>query len=181
MAWQNVSPPSHRPRSTQYYWSRQQAQQPKYAGGEASPFRRATFHYPSVASSTMGVFDKSRVLMQRLEPKHRTLHTSKTRTDIHLQQKKSRIYNKLTTAERKAQNERREKKRELLNARLKSCDAVVWKLAEDTAAEFGYDAYHWYHHILQNARMAKKQRKANRWNAFVAMFLEPINAGMRVQ
>ncbi|KAK7677029.1 hypothetical protein QCA50_019994 [Cerrena zonata] len=43
------------------------------------------------------------------------------------------------------------------------------------ATDFGYDAYHWYYHILQNAWMTKKQRKVNCWNTFIALFLEPIN------
>lgn len=125
----------------------------------------------------MVLAEKSRVVMRRLDTKTRKTLTSKTRTDIHLQQKKNRIYHKLTAAERKAQEERREDKRTRLNARLKGCDAAIWEMAEELAKEFGYDALHWYHRLLQNARIAKTERKVNRWNAYVAMSLEAANAG----
>lgn len=124
----------------------------------------------------MVVAEKSRVLMRRLEPNQRKTLTSKTRTDIHLQQKKNRIYHKLTAAERKAQGERRDEKRTALNTRLNGCDAALWEMAEGMATDFGYDALHWYHFILQNARISKSRRKVNRWNAFVAITLESVNA-----
>ncbi|KAK7689641.1 hypothetical protein QCA50_007434 [Cerrena zonata] len=126
----------------------------------------------------MAIVETTRVLMRRLAPKHRKIIHSRTRTDIHMQKKKNRVYHKLTTAERKSKSERRTERRKDLNARLKACDEAIWGLAVSLAQDFGFDAFHWYHHMMQNARIAKGERKVNRWNAFVALILAQINAAL---
>ena len=78
--------------------------------------------------------------------------------------------------ERKREEERREEKRKSLTARLAEIGAKVWKEADKMAVDFGFDSQHWYYYILQNARLARSSRKPNRWNAFVAIMLESINA-----
>ncbi|KAK7685836.1 hypothetical protein QCA50_011182 [Cerrena zonata] len=131
---------------------------------------------PLVTSRKMVVIETTRVLMRRLAPKHRRILTSRSRTDVHLKLKRTRVYHKLTPAEKMAQGKKRAERRKRLNDRLKDCDATIWSLAVGLATDFGYNAHHWYHRMMQNARIAKSERKVSRWNAFVALTLEAINA-----
>ena len=114
-------------------------------------------------------------MMRRLSQDHRKTTTSKTRSDL-VQKDKERVYKTLTKEERKREEERREEKRKSLTARLAEIGAKVWKEADKMAVDFGFDSQHWYYYILQNARLARSSRKPNRWNAFVAIMLESINA-----
>ena len=114
------------------------------------------------------VADDTRVLMRRLEPRHRQIRTSKVRTDIHLQKKKPGG-RKLTTAERKLQQEKRDKKKKLRAEKLAKAQADVWKIAKDLAADVGESADYWHQTLMQLTAKTKASHKKTRWNAFVRL------------
>ena len=112
--------------------------------------------------------DTTRVLMRRLEPRHRQVRTSQARTDIHLQQKKPGG-RKLTTAERRLQKQMRESKKKLRTTQLAQAQAQVWKIATDLAAKLGESADYWHRTLMQITAKTKASHKRSRWNAFVRL------------
>lgn len=122
----------------------------------------------------MAVTETSRILLKRVQAKHRKIRSSKTRTDLHLQ--KSRPGGKvLTPAEKTVRNQTRQDKRDRVNNKMKDARGRMWAIAVEFSAEFGNTPEYWHQRMMQNARVAKSTRKPNRWNAFVSVQLEEIN------
>lgn len=106
--------------------------------------------------------------------KHRKILQAKIRTNIHLKKKKGGGH-KLTPAERKVRQEKRDNKRSARDSRLAKARAKIWKEAQDIAAELGNTPDYWHQTLMQNARIAKRGRAPSRWNAFVSIYVDEDN------
>ena len=88
---------------------------------------------------------------------------------------------KLTTAERKIQQQMRDSKKKLRTTQLAQAQAQVWKIAKDLAANLGESADYWHRTLMQITAKTKASHKRSRWNAFVRLKMaERRNRGPKI-
>lgn len=129
-----------------------------------------------VLAETMAITESGRVMIKRMQAKHRKVRSSKTRTDLHLH--KIRPGGKvLTPAEKGERHKTRVEKKEKVDNKMKDARSRIWTIAVEMSVELGNTPEYWHRRLMQNARIAKSTRKPNRWNAYTSIKLEEINAG----
>ena len=113
--------------------------------------------------------------MASLQPRHRRVLSTKTRSDI-FHQMKRHVVHKFTPEERKEISKRRSTRKDKVEKALAQAVVDIRATAQKVANELGGEMEYWRRKLMQNARIAVTRRKVNRWNAFLSKRLEEINA-----
>lgn len=119
--------------------------------------------------------ETTRVYMRRLATQHRNLVTSRLQANLSI--KKKRAARKPTPEELKDRRERKKASDLNFNDKITRAQAILWEVFEGLATDLGKTPAHWQRHLMQLLRVAMSERKTSRWNAFLSISLEKVNAG----
>lgn len=119
--------------------------------------------------------ETSRVYMRRLAAQQRRMATS--RLQASLRTKKKHPPRKLTPEELKNRREKRKENQQDADEKIARAKDAIWEVCEGLATDLGKTPAHWQRFLMQLLRLAASERKTSRWNAFISLFLERLNAG----
>lgn len=120
--------------------------------------------------------ETSRVYMRRLALQHRHLAIARAQNDLHIKKKK-REARKVTPEERKNRMERKKDSDKLQNDKITTAQDTIWNVCVGLSEDLGKTPQYWQRFLMQLLRIATSERKTSRWNAYLSLSLEEVNAG----